>query len=61
MKDIILIFMDKLNKEFKKFVEKIISEDLNDNDIDISPKKVSSNQLYLFFKSFNDYLDLSFD
>ena len=61
MKDIILIFMDKLNKEFKKFVEKIIGEDLNDNDIDISPKKVSSNQLYLFFKSFNDYLDLSFD
>ncbi|MBA7513996.1 hypothetical protein ES705_06014 [subsurface metagenome] len=28
--------MDKLNKEFKKFVEKIIGEDLNDNDIDIS-------------------------
>jgi len=51
--------MDKLNEEFKRFVERIIGEDLEDEDIEISFKKIPGEQILAFFKSIIDLLDIS--
>lgn len=51
--------MDKLNEEFKRFVERIIGKDLEDEDIGISPEKIGGERILAFFKSINDFLDIS--
>lgn len=46
--------MDKLNEEFKKFVKKVIGEDLEDEEIKISLEKIGGERFPTFFKNINE-------
>jgi len=51
--------MNELNEEFKKFLQRIIGEDLKDGDLEISPKKIGGERFLAFFKNINNFLEIS--
>ncbi|GAH01953.1 unnamed protein product, partial [marine sediment metagenome] len=51
--------MDELNDVFKKFIERIIGEDLKDEVFEISPEKIGGERFLAFFKSINNFLEIS--